>query len=323
MNENLKAVCEQFVADRDAIKSVFKWENCYILPVGALILNGKADTEKLKLCKTIIEKNTGVFSGFAGNARMPAAVKLAVAENPEEKFAEILEIYNIRKKYFGNSGYLAYISTVLADMIPASEADKLGERGKHIYKLMSKKHPFLTGGEDSPFALLFAFSEKSDEELIADMEDYYTAVKKYSYDGNSAQSISHIFALENGDKDTRVQRFEDLFAAIESRGRKYSKYYELCVLAALSMLPVDIEKAADDIIEADKFLSEQEGYGFFGYDKKTRLMHASMLVMNSYSSSAAETAAVTTTLAMVAAQQAAMCAIIAASSASTAAATSN
>ncbi len=321
MNENLKAVCEQFISDRDAIKSVFKWENYYILPVGALILNGKADTEKLKLCKTIIEKNTGIFSGFAGNARMPAAVKLAAFENPEEKFAEIHEIYKILKKYFGNSGYLAYISTVLADMIPASEADKLGERGKHIYKLMSKEHPFLTSMEDSPFALLFAFSEKSDEELIADMEDYYSRTKKLSYEGNVIQSISHIFAMESGDKEARVQKFKDLIGEIEKRGRKYSKYYELCILAALSLLPVDIGPMADEIIEADKFLSEQEGYGFFGYDKKTRLMHASMLVMNSYSSSAAETAAITTTLSMVAAQQAAMCAVIAASAASTAAET--
>ena len=321
MNENLKAVCERFISDRDAIKSVFKWENYYILPVGALILNGKADTEKLKLCKTIIEKNTGIFSGFAGNARMPAAVKLAASENPEEKFAEVHEIYKTLKKYFGNSGYLAYISTVLADMIYPSEADRLGERGKHIYKLMSKEHPFLTSMEDSPFALLFAFSEKSDEELIADMEEYYIRTKRLSYEGNVIQSISHIFAMESGDKEARVQRFKELIEEIEKRGRKYSRYYELCILAALSLLPVDIEAMADEIIEADKFLSEQEGYGFFGYDKKTRLMHASMLVMNSYSSSAAETAAVTTTLSMIAAQQAAMCAVIAASAASTAAAT--
>ena len=323
MNEKLTAVCEQFISDRDAIKSVFKWENHYILPVGALILNGKADAEKLKLCKKIIEKNTSVFSGFAGNARMPAAVKLASADNPEDKFAEIHEIYKILKKYFGNTSYLAYISAVLADMIPVSEADKTGERGKRIYKLMSKKHPFLTSGEDSPFAILFAFSEKGDEELIADMEDYYIKMKKLSYNGNVIQSISHIFALEGGDADAKIQRFSELLKEIESRGRKYSKYYELSVLAALSLLPVDIEKTADEVIEADNFLSKQEGYGFFGYDKKTRLMHAAMLVMNSYSSSAAETAAVTNTLAMVAAQQAAMCAIIASSASSTAAATNN
>lgn len=321
MNEKLMAVCEQFIADRDEIKSVFKWENYYILPVGALILKGKADAEKLKLCKTIIEKNTGFFSGFVGNARMPAAVKLAAFENPEEKFAVILEIYNILKKYFGNSGYLAYISTVLADMIPISEADSLGERGKRIYKLMSKEHPFLTGMEDSPFALLFAFSEKSDEELIADAEDYYTRTKKLSYSVDVVQSISHIFAMDSGDKEARVQKFKDLIEEIEKRGRKYSKYHELCVLAALSLLPVDVASMADEIIEADQFLSEQEGYGFFGYDKKTRLMHASMLVMNSYSSSAGETAAVTTTLSMVAAQQAAMCAIMAASVTSSSSAT--
>ena len=35
MNEKLTAVCEQFISDRDAITSVLKWENHYILPVGA------------------------------------------------------------------------------------------------------------------------------------------------------------------------------------------------------------------------------------------------------------------------------------------------
>lgn len=323
MNDNLKAVCDRFIRDRDAIKDVFRWENNFIIPVGALSLRGKADTEKLKLCKIIVEKNTGVFSGFQGSGRLPAVIKLAAAEAPEDKFAVILEIYNVLKKYFGNSSFLAYISAVLADMVPVSEVDKLGERGKRIYKLMSEEHPFLTGSEDSPFALLFAFSEKSDEELITDMEAYYNKLKKLCNDGNTAQGLSHVFAFESGDMDVKIKRFTDLLAAVESRGRKYSKYYELSAFAALSLLPVDIETAADEIIEADAFLSEQEGYGFFGYDKKTRLMHAAMLVINSYSESAGETAAVTGTLAMVAAQQVAMCAIIAASAASTAAATNN
>lgn len=321
MNEKLMSVCDQFISDRDMLQSVFKWANHYIMPVSALTLRGNSDAEKMKSCKKIIEKNTSVFSGFSGNAALPVAVKLASAEAPEEKFAEILEIYNILKKHFGNSGYLAYISTVLADMIPVSEADAIGERGRRIYKLMSKKHPFLTSGEDTPFAVLFAFSEKEDEELIADMEEYYIAMKRLSYDANVLQSISHMFALENGEREAKIQRFKDLFALLERRGRKYSKHYELPVLAALSLLPVDMETAADEIIEVDTFLSEQDGYGFFGYDKKTRLMHAVMLVMNSYSESAADTAVVTNTLAMVAAQQAAMCAIIAASAGSSAAAT--
>ncbi len=323
MNAKLTAVCEQFISDRDAIKSVFKWENHYILPVSALTLRGNADAEKMKLCRKIIEKNTGIFSGFSGNAALPVAVKLAASEIPEEKFAVILEIYNILKKYFGNSGYLAYISTVLSDMTSVSEVDGIGERGKRIYKLMSKKHPFLTSGEDTPFAVLFAFSEKDDETLIDDMEEYYAGLKKLSYDANTVQSISHMFALEDGEKEAKIQKFRDLLAMLESRDRKYSRNYELSVLAALSMLPVDVETAAEEIVEADKFLSEQDGYGFFGYDKKTRLMHAAMLVMNCYSEMSADTAAVTNTLAMVAAQQAAMCALICASAASSSSAANN
>lgn len=316
----MKAICEQFIADRDMLKKVFKMENSYVLSVSALTLRGKADTEKIKHCKDFLEINSGVLSGFQGNGRLFIVTKLTLAPSHIIKFAEISKIYNKLKKYFGGSSYLAYISAVLADMIPASEADRIAERGKRIYKLMSKKHPFLTSGEDSPFAILFAFSEKSDEELISLTEEYYERIKKLSNDRNTAQTLSHILALEGGEVEATVSRFETILSAIESRGRKYSRNYELSAIAALSLLPIDIDNAVDKIIEADNFLKEQKGYGFLGFDKKTRLMHAVMLVTDSYAEAAGETAVVTGTLAMVAAQQAAMCAIIATTAASTAAA---
>ena len=81
----------------------------------------------------------------------------------------------------------------------------------------------------------------------------------------------------------------------------------------------------EDIKTVDAFLTEQKGYGgFFGLDKKTRLMHAAMIVSCDYvKNDNKDVAAMTGTLAAVAAQQAAMCAVIAASTAASAANAAN
>ena len=187
---------------------------------------------------------------------------------------------------------------------------------------MKKEHPFLTSGEDSVFAVLMAFSDKTDEELINDMEKCFTILKKDFSDGDAVQTMSHILALAEGDPEEKCGRVAMLYNKLKEAGRKYSKYFELAVLCAASLVNDDADEFIADVISTDEYLSEQEGYNnLLGMDKKTRLMHAVMLVnIDRSGSENTAIAAMTGTLAMIAAQQAAMCAIIAASSASSAAA---
>ena len=106
------------------------------------------------------------------------------------------------------------------------------------------------------------------------------------------------------------------YKALEEQGYRYGKNYEMAVLGALSILPVDMNIIVEDIIEVDGFLAQQKGYGGLGIDKKTRLMHAAMLVADDYSrKNIANTTAIMGVLIMMAAQQAAMCSIIAATAA--------
>ena len=77
---------------------------------------------------------------------------------------------------------------------------------------------------------------------------------------------------------------------------------------------------AEDMKDVDAFLDQQKGYGFFGIDRKTRLMHAAMIVSDEYMPRGeVDTAALSGTIAMLIAQQIATCAIIASTTATTAA----
>ena len=326
MKPSLNAICESFIASRDTIRNDFMWDNGYIIHVCAASLASRglaADSEKMAECKKLVNDKTGIFSSFRGNVKLPVITYLSASENPEKKMEMAKQIYDVMKNYFFSSEYLAYVSLLLTDMIGIDGADKIAERSMRIYDLMRKEHPFLTGTEDSIFAALLSFSEKSDEQLVEEMERVYGYFKK-KFASNAVQSVSHVLALTDGNVDAKCKRVEFLWDSLKNAGRKYSKYYEVAALAAFSLNEFDLSEAVDDILEVDKFLETQKGYGVFSIDKGTRLMHAVMLVSADYAGNiVAGTTAVATTLAMVAAQQAAMCAVIAASSASAAAASSS
>lgn len=324
MKESLAKLCDSFIENRDMLKSNFKLESMYITPVCAALLASKKvcpDADTFKNCQKLLKDNTGAFSNFRGYVYLPVISALATDSNPEEKIRKITEIYAILKKYFTRSQYLAYTASVLADMAEISEIDAIAERSKAIFKLMKGNHPFLTSTEDSTFAVLMAFCSQSNEELIHDIETCYSILRSSFSNRDAVQSMSHVIALAGGDVTANAQKAIALYDSLKASGRKYGKSYELAVLAALSVLPVDIETLTEEVLHADSFLAEQKGYGFWGLDKDARLMHAAMLVSFDYAeSTAAAAAAITGTVAMVAAQQAALdCAIVAAAAASTAA----
>ena len=92
-----------------------------------------------------------------------------------------------------------------------------------------------------------------------------------------------MLSIAEGNAEEKCNKVVALYEALKADGVKYGKYHELVVLASLAMLPVEQSVLVEDIKAADAFLTEQKGYGgFFGLDKKTRLMHAAMIVSCDY-----------------------------------------
>ncbi len=319
MRDSLKILCDGFLQNRENIKVHLKGGYGFLNPVCSAMLASKGlfpTPETLLKCRDILRSHAGIFSNLRGNITLPVITMLASSDAPEEKLRKILDIYEILKKYFSKNEFLAYGAAVLSDTIETSEADSVAQRAKTIYKLMKKEHPMITSVEDCVFALLMALSPQSDSELIKDMEICYGILKPVFSYGNYVQAMSHVITLAGGDVRESCQKAMAIYATLCNAGRQYGRYNELSVLAALAVLPVDIQKVSEDILEVDAFLAKQKGYGFWGMDKRTRLMHAAVLVSCDYSQNVAmSAAAVSTTVALFAAQQAAICAAVAASSA--------
>lgn len=327
MREELQVLCGNFIKSRDVLKAAFMWEDAAMVSACASVFMNNdtvPDENRLKEAGQLIKKNTGVFSSFRGNAKLPLVSMLAVSDRPQEKMGKIQAAHQALKNQFYSSEYLALVSAMLADMIEEGRYEQIAERGKSIYKRMKEEHPFLTSGEDSVFAVLLALSDRGEEELVSDMETCYKNLKKDFPSGNARQSLSHVLTFSGLEAGEKCGRVCGIYDGLKNAGARYGMNYELATLGSLALLPVGVEIIVNEMLEVNQFLGTQKGYGMLGIDKKTRLMHASMIVskLHNENSSGTEAAALTGTLSFVAAQQAAMCAVIAATTASAAASSS-
>ena len=317
-NERLAIICENYRNNMALLKSVFRWESAEMYAVCAAQLTGcrrVVGRDDLLEAKRILKAETGVFSSFRSSGSLSVISALAMSEYPTERMLEMKSMYQALRESFGSSTYLAMAAVILSELISPNEAGPLVVRARELYNRMRSEHPFLTSSEDSVLAVLLAFSGKSDEELIGEMETTYTHLKASIHwaDADSVQTVSHILALGDRPAMESADRFLNLFQGLQADGHRYGREYELSALAVLAITEKAEGALLCDVQEANDFLGRQKGYGgVFGFTKKTRLMHAAMLVsLDDDTTAQAEAGVLSSTLAMMAARQAAMCAVMA------------
>lgn len=328
MNEETRKNCEQFIENRNRIKSVFFWDGelLNLACAGIFTMRSKtADISILEDCKSMLKQRVNIFSNFRSTARSPIAAMLAAGGNPEQTLENGLLVYELLKKDFWTSAYLPLAAMIIAQMAQHSQYNGIALRTRSIYDLMKREHPFLTSGEDSALCALMALSEKPDNILIEDAEKCYQILKPNFFSSNAVQSLSHVLALCDGLPDMKCRKTMELFEKLRAAGHKYGTDYELPTLGILAMSGENLDEIAREIVEIDTWLSQQKGFGFFGgVSRKHRLMYAGIIAQKDYiNEESMQAAALNGTISLIVAQQAAMCAAIAASSAAAASTSSS
>ena len=328
MQESLQRRCDLFVENTQLIKEGFRWESGYLFPACAEMLTAagrRADIPAMKDCRALLKQETGFFSNFRGISEVVTLTKLSMSKNPQERLVRIQSVYAALKEWFRNSEFLVLAAAIVVDLAEPAAYVELAARAREIYNQMKSNHPFLTGGEDSTFAVLFALSDLAPCDADAEMERCYTLLKNAFFSGNALQSLSHVLALGQAPAAQKCERVAALFQLLKDAGHKYGTGYELPTLGVLALLDTDLAELAQRMTEADAFLKAQKGFGsVFGIGSRQRLMYAGMLTMgDAVPQTTIQAAALQGTMSLIIAQQAAVCASMAASTAAASAAASN
>lgn len=311
MTDQLMDRCELLIRNRDAAKAAFSWEMGLTHLTCACIhtQRGKEiDTASLKAARDLLRSKTGAFSYFRGVGEDMHAAILDASGQPEVLLDRALEMYQLLKQDFYSSSYLPQAALTLAERADPMRFEEIAHRTRAIYERMRGEHPFLTSSEDSGLCALLALSDRSDDELIARMEQCYARLKERFFWANSVQSLSHVLALMPGNCDELCGRTEALAEQFKLHRRRWGSDYELPVLGLLAADPRDVKTLAETVLDCDDWLRKQPGFGFFSsVSEKQRLMFAGILVQEN---DAAVGAAVQSTVSSIIAGEIATMAII-------------
>ncbi|MCL2718828.1 MAG: DUF4003 domain-containing protein [Lachnospiraceae bacterium] len=318
-----------FISNKGIIKRGFTWHNSMTKRLAALIYtleNKTLDYENIERSHRLIKDNTGIFSSFKGSMSLCIATMLSLNNSKEQLFAEVLSVYDsLKKAKFRASDYLAVSAFLIAANTEKDNYTNTVERTKAFYNGMKKNSRLRTGEDDYIFAVMFALS---DIEVITGterMEQLYQRLKKEfkRAGGNSIQTLSQVLAL-GGKTDEALEHLLILRKVLKKRKIRMDKTYTLPALGVLSLLPLDGDSLADNLLEAQNYLRAQKGFGKFSVPEQELLLYSSALISVSYAKEMKGNvaASITNTITnIIIAQQVAI--MIAAISASTAAAASS
>ncbi len=297
MDEQLQERCRLLLENRDRMKKAFTWESglMHLACAGIYTSEGKlAEPEQAMACKALLKQSVGIFSQFRGMLQAPVAAMMDVSGEPKALLERSVAVYQLLKEGFWGSEYLLLAAMMIARAADAAQYEAIADRTHYLYKQIKAVHPFLTSDEDSSFCALMALSAKSDNQLLEEAEQCYQLLKQSPFSSNGAQSLGHALALCDGAVKERCEKTIELYERLKAGGYKYGVHGELPSLGIAAMMGGEVCHIAQDIMDADDWLSRQKGFGFFGsVDRKTRLMYASMAAQNCYAASSATQTALT------------------------------
>ena len=300
MEQSLKQICEDFIYYQDIIKArrIFgSYRQLY--PACSFIhlcVRQEPNEEMLTLSKQIIRENTGFFSSFRGNGEEIFVTMLATDDDPGVRMKLALAAYDMLRGFFPSSAYLPFLALIMSKMIKPDMFYEVSSRTKRIFDLMNDDHRFLTGQEDVCFAGMLAMRADMDiAEMLDEMEYCFDQLLEGNlFHHNAVQSISHALTLCAGTPDVKCENMRLLLDALESAGINFAKGYEQVSIAILANLGISLDVLVDDFCAVDDFLSVKDGYGFFGFSKRTRYMHDVMILSAYYMNGSVELMAAVT-----------------------------
>ena len=319
-----------FIANVHTVKTGFKWQDDAMKRLAALLYtleNKHVDCVDIIESHAIIKGNTGLFSMFKGNMMLCIASMLSLHDNREQLFSNTMITYEqLKTVKFRASDYLTVAALLIASNTEPKNYQITVERAKAFYDGMKKQRWFHTGEDDYIFAAMLGLSEIDPLAGAERIEQLYRMLKpEFRAGGNSLQALCQLLIL-SGKTDEAIEHLLALRNIFQGHKIKLDKMYTLPALGVLSLLPIDGNTLANDILDVQSYLRTQKGFGAFSVTTQELLLFSSAIISSVYAEDIKNNiiSSISTSIAsIIIAQQVAVIVAISASSAVAAASSSS
>ena len=291
MTESLRELCELQIENERILRKSSFLELDDVIKVGALFYTAKkitADTEKIRACREILKRKTGIFSNFRGFLMFAIQVKMSVEPDPEAYLDAVLAVYNKLKEGRILPGeILAMAAMTLYDHAGDRDVDSVIATVRDVYARIKQKHRFLTDENDLSFIALMVLSGKDVDRTLEEVEELYTALKeRFRMPSDTAQSAAMVLSMSEMPAEQKVESFIGFYEALKKAKHATSKAKAMSVYAAFTDLDAPGELFIEEIGEVDDWLKHQKGYGILSSSDVRRVMAATLVLQQHETQSA-------------------------------------
>ena len=328
MNQSIINKLDLFVSNTHATKKEFRSQGAQARRLAALIytLEGKPiDIQSITESLGFIKESTRIFSMFRGIMLLTIATKLSLTGNHEELFSDTLELAKqLKEAKFRSSDYLAVSAYLIASHTTRDNYENTIARARSFYDAMKKASWFRTGQDDYIFSIMLGLSDIEPTAGVARIQELYQELKsEFKLAGaNSVQALCQMLTL-GGKSDEALEHLLCVRNTLRSQKIKLDRTYTLPSLGALSLLQVDGDILANQLLEAQRYIRQQKGFSSFSISTQELLLFSSAIISTTYAEEMQSdilAATSTSMINMIIAQQVAI--MIATTTAATAAASS-
>jgi len=326
MNQEITTKLTLFAENVQTINKDFKWKHAGTKRLAALLytLEGKAvDCNAIRESYDLIKERKGPFSMFRGNMSLFIAAMLSLDHGCQQRLDDVSEVYDLLKsEKFRASDYLAVAAYLIVADTGRENYQRVVLRSRLFYEGMRRNNRWHVARDDYIFAVMLGLSDIDDVFGTGRVHELFERLRReFKMAGaGSVQALAQMLTL-GGKSDDALGHLLFLRNTLRSRGIKLDRAYTLPALGALSLLPVDGNVLAEILLEAQRFLRGQKGFGSFSISTQELLLFSSAIISSVYAKELSDTVVSSTSVSIIniiIAQQIAM--IVAISAASTAAA---
>ena len=291
MNQQLQRLCELQIENEKIVRKAAILEMEELAKMGALFYTAKgrqADPERIKECKAILKRKTGIFSNFRGYLQYAVQVKMSLETDPEAWLDSVMGIY--KKLVEGRAlpgEILAMTAITIYEQGRGKDIDQVIAQTKEAYASIKKTHKFLTDESDMSFIALMVLCGKDVNKTVAEVEELYLALKdRFRMPSDTAQAAALVLSMSEKPTAQKAEDFIGLYEALKAEKHATSKGKPMSIYAAFADANIPRDEAVAEIGEVEAWLKGQKGYGFLSEPDIRRVMAATLVLQRHEAASA-------------------------------------